>query len=303
MKSARVQLTDKGPEFSRLALGLWRLAAWDMTTADIVRLIEDCLELGITTFDHADIYGSYTCERIFGAALKEAPRLRDNMQLVTKCGIKLISENRPDHAVKHYDTSAAHIVASAENSLRALNTDRIELLLIHRPDPFMDPDQVAEAFSELSASGKVLHFGVSNFTPSQFELLASRVGVPLVTNQIEFSVMHVEPLFDGTIDTCQRHRVAPMAWSPLGGGKLFRGEDERAARLRSVLTEIGQSHGGKPIDQVALAWLLRHPAGTVPVLGTGKLERVRSAVEAEAIELSREQWFTILAASRGEDVP
>jgi predicted oxidoreductase len=203
----------------------------------------------------------------------------------------------------HYDTSVAHIIASAENSLKVLNTDHIDLLLIHRPDPLMDPDDVAEAFSKLRSSGKVLHFGVSNFTPSQLDLLTSRVDVPIVTNQVEFSVMHVEPMFDGTIDMCQKNCISPMAWSSLGGGSLFSGDDERAVRLKNVLSVVGASLGGKPIDQVALAWLLNHPAGIVPVLGTGKLERVRSAVESEALELSREQWFAILAASRGIDVP
>ena len=167
----------------------------------------------------------------------------------------------------------------------------------------MDPDEVAEAFRKLSASGKVRYFGVSNFTPSQFELLVSRLDVPLVTNQVEFSVLQVEPLFDGTMDLCQRYRISPMAWSPLGGGNLFHGNDERTTRLRKILSETGEALGGKSIDQVALAWLLQHPAGVIPVLGTGKLERVRSAVESMALELSREQWFAILAVSRGEDVP
>ena len=303
MKSARIKLTDKGPDFSRLVLGFWRLTTWGMTTSDLIRFIEESLELGITTFDHADIYGSYTCEEAFGAALEKAPHLRASMQLVTKCGIKLISDNRPNHTIMHYDTSVAHIIASAENSLKVLNTDHIDLLLIHRPDPLMDPDDVAEAFSKLRSSGKVLHFGVSNFTPSQLDLLTSRVDVPIVTNQVEFSVMHVEPMFDGTIDMCQKNCISPMAWSSLGGGSLFSGDDERAVRLKNSLSVVGASLGGKPIDQVALAWLLHHPAGIVPVLGTGKLERVRSAVESEALELSREQWFAILAASRGIDVP
>jgi predicted oxidoreductase len=303
MKSARIKLTDKGPDFSRLVLGFWRLTTWGMTTSDLIRFIEESLELGITTFDHADIYGSYTCEEAFGAALEKAPQLRDSMQLVTKCGIKLISDNRPNHTIMHYDTSVAHIIASAENSLKVLNTDRIDLLLIHRHDPLMDPDDVAEAFSKLRSAGKVLHFGVSNFTPSQLDLLTSRVNVPIVTNQVEFSVMHVEPMFDGTIDMCQKNCISPMAWSSLGGGSLFSGDDERAVRLKNALSVVGASLGDKPIDQVALAWLLNHPAGIVPVLGTGKLERVRSAVESEALELSREQWFAILAASRGIDVP
>jgi len=222
-----IRLGENGPSFSRLVHGLWRLAGWGKDTRQVRALIDCCLERGITTFDHADIYGDYTCEQLFGEALAEAAIDRASIQFVTKCGIKLISRRRPNHRTKSYDTSAAHITASVENSLRSLRTDYIDLLLIHRPDPLMDPAEVNEAFVALKEAGKVRHFGVSNFLPSQFDLLAARLDVPLVTNQIEYSVMCLEAHADGTVDQCQRLDVRPMAWSPLGGGRLFHEESEQ----------------------------------------------------------------------------
>ncbi len=282
---SHIDLTECGPRFSRLALGLWRLADWRLDDDQLLDLIHTSLEVGITTFDHADIYGDYACEELFGRALLQNPSLREEMQIVTKCGIKLVSARRPEHGVKHYDTSRDHIIASAENSLRMLGTDRIDLLLIHRPDLLMDPDEVAGAFTALREAGKVLHFGVSNFTPSQFDLLASRLDFPLVTNQVELSVMNMEVLHDGTVDQCQRLGVSPMAWSPLAEGRLFRDDTEQAQRLREALTTIGEQLGGASMDQVALAWILRHPARIVPVLGTGKVDRVQSAAQAESLLL------------------
>ena len=303
MTVSQIYMAAEGPQVSRLALGLWRLASWGLSDGELLDLIHTAMDLGITTFDHADIYGDYTCEALFGRALALEPSLRARMQLVTKCGIKLVSANRPTHVIQHYDTSKAHIVASAENSLRMLKTDHLDLLLIHRPDPLMDPDEVAEAFTMLRHSGKVLHFGVSNFTPSQFELLASRLELTLATNQVELSVQNMEVLHDGTVDQCLRLGISPMAWSPLGGGGLFRADTEQTERLRQALSAVGEALGGASVDQVALAWILAHPACIVPVLGTGKLERLQKAAQAEALALSREQWFSIWRASTGTDVP
>lgn len=303
MPVSQMNLAPGGPRVSRLALGLWRLAEWDFSDSQTLDLIESSLDLGITTFDHADIYGDYACERLFGRALALKPSLRERIQLVTKCGIKLVSGQRPEHGFKHYDTSRAHIVASAENSLKMLRTDRIDLLLIHRPDPLMDADEIAAAFGQLRESGKVLHFGVSNFTPWQLDLLTSRLDFPLVTNQVELSVLFMDLLHDGTVDQCQRLRISPMAWSPLARGELFYHESERAERVRVALRDIAAEWDGAGVDQVALAWILRHPARVVPVLGSGKLDRITSAVGAERISLTREQWFRIWAASAGTDVP
>jgi predicted oxidoreductase len=255
--------------------------------------------MGLTTFDHADIYGGNTCEAIFGRALGRMSSLRAAMHIVSKCGIKLV----PQHRIKSYDTSKAHIIASAENSLKALQTDYLDLLLIHRPDPLMNADEVAEAFTELWEDGKVLHFGVSNFVNHQFSLLDSRLSeFDLITNQIEFSVLHTDPLHDGALDWCQMLGLAPMIYSPLGGGRLFDPGDARGKRVYDELARVGEELGAG-VDQVALAWILAHPSNPVVVLGSGKIERLAAAAESESLNLSREQWFSILKASAGDDVP
>jgi predicted oxidoreductase len=248
--------------------------------------------------DIAPIYGQGQAETLLGEVLSMDTSLRDKLELVTKCCI-----GQWNTSLYHYDTSKAHILRSAEQSLTHLKTDRIDLLLIHRPDPLMDADEIAEAFVKLRESGKVLHFGVSNFSPSQFELLASRLDFSLVTNEIEFSAMHLTPWYDGTLDLCQRLRIAPMAWGPLGRGRLFREQNQWAEGLRREMYAIGETLGGASLDQVALAWILRHPARIMPILGTGKVKRVRSAVRAEELELSREQWFRVWVASTGKRLP
>lgn len=298
-----LDLSINGPRCSRLALGMMRLPEWQMSPQQLVGLIEGCLELGLTTFDHADIYGGdFLSEELFGQALAKKPGLREQMQIVTKCDIVIAPEDQPT-AVSYYNTNRDYIISSLEHSLRALRTDYVDLLLIHRPDPLMDADEVARAFVELKEAGKVRYLGVSNFFPWHLDLLRSRLDLPLVTNQVELSVMHMEPLHDGTIDQCQRLRIAPMAWSPLGGGELFLADTSRAINLRHALAFVGQELGGLEIDQVALAWLLTHPARVVPIIGTGKVERIRKMAAAEKVRLSREQWFTIWTASAGMPVP
>lgn len=297
----RIQLTED-LSFSRVVHGLWRLAEWNLNSDQILSLIKSCQELGITTFDHADIYGNYSCENLFGEALKQEPSLRENMQIVTKCGIKLLSDKRPEHKVHHYDTSKQHILKSVDQSLNNLSTDFIDVLLIHRPDPFMNPEEVADAFSFLKQEGKVRHFGVSNFTPSQFNLLQSYLDLPLVTNQVEISVSYLDTFKDGTIDQCLEKRMIPMAWSPLAGGSIFQANDEKSIRIKSVLEEIAKELGVTSIDQIMYAWLLSHPARIIPIVGSGKLERIRSAVDALQIKMTREQWFKIWIASTGRPV-
>ncbi|UNL83436.1 aldo/keto reductase [Priestia koreensis] len=297
----RVQLKED-LQFSRIIHGLWRLADWKQSDQETLALLEQCLELGITTFDNADIYGDYSCEELFGKALALKPELREKMELVTKCDIKLLSDQRPEHGIKHYDTSKKHIIWSAENSLKKLGVDSIDVLLIHRPDPLMDSAEVAEAFRQLKQDGKVKHFGVSNFLPSQFDMLSSYLDEPLVTNQIEISVTHLEEFHNGSIDKCLEKRIAPMAWSPLAGGRIFSGDDERSTRVRQTLEKIAGEVGAASIDQVMYAWLLRHPANIMPIVGSGKIERVKSAVEALNINLTREQWFDIWTSSLGHEV-
>ncbi len=303
MSVPTIQLHPCGPPCSRLVFGAWRLSTWNLSTRELIDLLRASIELGITTVDHADIYGDYSCEEIFGQALRDDRSLRSHLQLVSKCGIKLVSKKRPGHTIKHYDMSRAHILASVDNSLRNLNTDFLDMLLLHRPDPFMDASETADTLASLVQSGKVRHVGVSNFTPSQFDLLQSRLSVPLVTNQIEMSVLKLNTFTDGSLDHLQRLNIAPMAWSPLGGGSLFSGETPQAQRLRTVLTEIGQQHNSASNDVIALAWLMTHPARIVPVLGTGKLARLQAAAEAVKIKLTRDQWFRIWCASTGVNVP
>lgn len=301
-QSAVVPVGPDGLTLSRTIPGLMRLFDWKLDAAGLNRWIHACLEMGCTTFDHADIYGGYAIEAAFGEALALTPGLRDRIQLVTKCGIGLVTPNRPDTRVHHYDTSRAHILASAERSLLNLRTDRLDLLLVHRPDPLMDADEVAAALTELRRAGKVLHCGVSNFLPFQLDLLKARVDFSLVTNQIEFSVAHMQPFYDGTLDQAQRLRMPPMIWGPLGGGRIFTSTDDRGTRLRQKLEEIG-GRIGAAADQVALAWLLKHPARPLPVLGTGRLERIAAAVAAESLALDRQSWFEIWEASAGHEVP
>lgn len=282
----------QGPAFSRIITGAWR---WHTVSPDTIdRLIQTSLDEGITTFDHADLYGDHSNEELFGVSLKKNPALRDKMQLVTKCGIKFRSAKRPGTWVKHYDTSKEHILWSVENSLRMLHTDHLDLLLIHRPDPLLDPHEVASAFSQLKAQGKVLHFGVSNFTRPQFYMLQKFVPFPLVTNQIEISLTHVDALFNGDLDLLMEQQASAMAWSPLGGGRLVANERE----MFSKASKYNASY-----SQLALAWLLRHPAPIFPVIGTTKPERITEAAKSIAITLDRQDWFEMLQWARGFEVP
>jgi predicted oxidoreductase len=305
MAVSRTLLPGTPDTLSRLILGVWRLSTDPDRTRpeEVIRLVETALQAGITTIDHADIYGDYTVEEIFGRAIGRQSSLRQRLELVTKCGIRLVSQNRPEHRLKTYDTSKDHIIHSVDTSLRNLHTDYLDVLLLHRPDPLMNADEVAGAFSQLKEAGKVKHFGISNFTSHQFALLQSRLSFPLVTNQIEFSVLHLPPLYDGTLDQCQQLRVPPMAWSPLAGGKLFTNTDESSTRVGLALQEVGAELGGASVEQVAVAWIMKHPAGVMPVLGTGQPERLQEAAKAADLQLSRDQWFHILKASAGQDVP
>ena len=298
------KLSPHGPTFSRLVWGVMTWGVWgkNYSTQEMLRLIEYGVEHGITTFDHADIYGHYTTEAEFGQALKGRSGLRQKMQLVTKCGIKLVTPNRPQYTFHGYDTSREHIRWSVEQSLKNLQTDYLDLLLIHRPSPLMHPDDIAEEMGQLMKEGKVRHFGVSNFTPSQFQMLRSRI--PLVTNQVEASLLHLDPFWDGTLDQLLEHNIQPMVWSPLGGGKMFTDqEDERVLRIRKVAAELAETRAGATIDQILLAWLLMHPSGILPVLGTGRAERMESAIKALRIQLTRDEWFMLWTASMGEEVP
>ncbi|WP_280154546.1 aldo/keto reductase [Piscinibacter sp. XHJ-5] len=295
-----VELGRGGPPVSPIAAGAWRLAAWGFNVQERLRWIEQCMELGVTTFDHADIYGGYTAEGLFGEALALRPLLRRHMQLVGKAGIRAIAPRRPDHRVHHYDSSAAHLTASVERSLQELRTDHLDLLLIHRPDCLMDADEVAAAFERLRAAGKVRHFGVSNFTASQFDLLNDRFA--LVTNQIELHPLRRDPLHDGTLDQLQRLRLRPMIWSPVAGGALFTGVDDATRRVQGALNAVARRHGVEPAT-IAYAWLLRLPSKPVPIVGSRRIAALREAVAALKVTLDAPDWTEIWEAAAGHEVP
>lgn len=300
MISPRIRLSPQGPEFSRIVAGVWRMADWQWSVEQRQTWVEECLALGVTTFDHADIYGGYTIESLFGDVLRRTPSLREKIELVTKCGIALTTGNRPQHRVKHYNTTKAHIIASVEQSLTHLACADIDVLLIHRPDPLMDADEVAEAFLSLQTAGKVRHFGVSNFTPCQFDLLNSRF--PLVTNQVECSLLHMQPMHDGTFDQAQRLRVSPMLWSPLAGGWLLRGEGEREWRVRNELQRLAHLYGVAPAT-VAYLWLLQHPSKPLPITGSGRIDAIKEAISATGLIMDRQDWFGLWQAATGHEVP
>jgi len=286
--------------FSSIAAGVWRAPEWGLDAAGLAGWMSRAFDLGITTFDHADIYGGYTVEAMFGAAFAQAPGLRDRLQIVTKCGIKLVSAQRPGHALKSYDSSRAHVLASVDASLKALRTDRIDLLLLHRPDLLMDPEELSETFRHLLAAGKVLHFGVSNHTPGQLAMLRRRH--PLLTNQIEFSPLQMRALADGTLAQCVDLGLRPMLWSPLAGGRLLTGNDEQASRVRAVLQALGDAQGAS-VASMAYAWLMRHPSRPVPITGSGRIAALREAVAATDVRLSAEDWYRVWQASIGHEVP
>ena len=283
---------------SPVVAGLWRLHEWRLEVPARVRWIEQAIELGITSFDHADLYGVYSVEALFGEALAAAPGLRERLQVVTKCGIRLVSPARPAHRLNHYDSSREHLLASVDASLQALRTDRVDLLLIHRPDPLAEPDEIAEAFRALHKAGKVLAFGVSNHSAAQFAALHRRH--PLATNQVEFSPLQMKALADGTLEQCTDLQLPPMAWSPLARGRLF-GDDEQARRVRAVLEDLGRPHGASAAT-MAYAWILRHPSRPRPITGSGRVEALREAVAALAIPMSREDWTRVWVASMGHGV-
>lgn len=299
---SRIKLT-KDLEFSRIIHGHWRLAEWNLSDQALLKLTEQAIELGVTTFDHADIYGNYSCEKLFGDAISLKKSLRNEIEIVTKCGIKLISEKFPSRKVKIYDYGFDHIVSSVNNSLVNLGTDHIDVLLLHRPAPFFDPEIVAQAFSALKKSGKVLHFGVSNFNPGQFDMLNSFLDEPLVTNQVELSPYCLEHFENGNIDYFLKEKIKPMAWSPLAGGRLMNPRDEKEGRIGQALSEVAAALNVDAIDKIIYCWLLKHPASILPIAGTRNIERIKIAVEAADIDMSLEQWYKIYNASTGKELP
>ncbi|MDE2418477.1 MAG: aldo/keto reductase [Burkholderiales bacterium] len=295
-----------GQTLSRIAYGVWRLSEADdaSVNANLAR-IDSCLSQGITTFDHADIYGDYRCEALFGEAIKARPALREQIEIVTKTDIMLMSGKWPNTRVKHYDTTPSHVTASVECSLQRIGVEKIDLLLVHRPDPLMDPDTTGPCLDGLIDSGKVLGVGVSNFMPWDIDLLQSRMKHRLQINQIELGLLNTKPFVDGQLAYAQAQRTPLMAWSPLGGGRLH-GEAFRsgttAARLAPRLAELAMA-SGVDASAVAIAWLMHHPMGVIPVMGSNRLDRIAQFSSATRVPMDRQTWYELYELANGHVVP
>ncbi|MDY2586072.1 aldo/keto reductase [Winogradskyella aquimaris] len=286
-------------KYSRLIAGTMTWGRWgkQLSKKEMADLIKHCLSHNITTFDHADIYGGYTTEADFGKAFMNSGIKREDIQLISKCGIQHLSDNR-NNKVKHYDYSKEYIIWSVEESLNNLETDYLDLLLLHRPSPLMVAEEIAEAVTILKKDGKIMDFGVSNFTPSQMEMIGLRVDIDV--NQIEFSLTQHTAMHDGTLDYMITSGIQPMAWSPLG--LVFKEDNEQTRRIHKQLGLLMDKYNATE-DQLLLAWIMKHPSKIHPVVGTTNKTRLKQAIEATKIELELEDWFLILVASQGHKVP
>ncbi len=274
--------------------GVWQA---NFSTVQMIQLMHECIGYGITTFDHADIYGGYTTEADFGRAFAESGIAREAIQLISKCGIQHTLGDR-ENKVKHYDYSKEYIIWSAENSLKFLQTDYLDILLLHRPSPLMQPDEIAEAVEKLKSEGKIKAFGVSNFTNTQTDLIRSRTEV--FCNQIEFSATHFDPMLDGSLDYMQVNRIKPLAWSPIGS--VFKAETEQSERLKVLLLELVEKYE-VTADVILLAWITQHPAGIIPVTGSTNTDRLKQQMKAVNLKLELQDWFAIWTESMGAKVP
>jgi predicted oxidoreductase len=275
----------------------WGIWGKQLNTSQMADLMHHCKDAGVTTFDHADIYGGYTTEADFGKAFTESKIDRESIELISKCGIQYQAETR-QNTVKHYDYSAEYIIWSAETSLKNLQTEYLDLLLLHRPSPLMHPDEVAKAIDQLKTQGKIKNFGVSNFTPSQMTMISTKNTIS--ANQIQFSVTDFDAMHDGTLDHMITNSILPMAWQRLGS--VFREETEQTKRIHKVLEDFTDKYNATK-DQLVLAWILKHPSNVHPVIGTTTPERITNAAKATEIDLSLEDWFTLLVESQGHKVP
>ena len=300
-----VSLSPNGPAFSPIAFGTWRILDDPSTRSpqELLRRLHVCSELGITTIDTAEIYGGYRVEEALGEALRLDPGLRSRLQLVSKCGIYVPNAFHPERETAFYNASAPRLIKSVEKSLRFLGTDHLELLLVHRPDWLSSIDSTAEGLNALVASGKIRAAGVSNYSASQFEALNSRMHTPLVTNQVEFSLLHMDPLTDGVFDQAQQLRFRPMAWSPLAGAALLDSQTEVGRRIQGACARLSAKYADATVDQLAYAWILAHPASPIPILGTHRPERIQGAACAAAIQLEREDWYALWTAAKGHPIP
>ncbi len=301
----RLPIAPNGPSFSRLVYGTWRFLDDEMTSnsADLLKRLHACLDLGITTLDTAEIYGLYRVEEFVGDTLRKEPGLREKFEIVTKFGIYVPCDFHPDRKTAFYNAEAARIVKSAEKSLRLLGTDYIDLLLVHRPDWLTSADETAAGLNKLLKEGKIRSAGVSNYNVHQFDLLNSRMDQPLVTNQIEFNLLHMDPIYDGTADQCQKLGIKPMAWSPLAKGVLMDRATPASVRLHAKAAELSAKYCGATLDQLAYAWIMAHPSQPLPIIGTNKLERLIATAKSAEIRLEREDWYALWTAAKGHGIP
>ena len=285
--------------FSKIIAGTMTWGIWgkNLDKKQMIDLMNFCLETGITTFDHADIYGGYTNESDFGTAFGESQIKREDIQLISKCGIQLPTENRTTK-IHHYNYSKSHIIWSAEQSLKNLKTDYLDLFLLHRPSPLMQVDEIAEAIEKLKNEGKILDVGVSNFTPSQTDLIQTKTKINY--NQIEFSITHFEPMLDGSLDHMQLNGIQPMCWSPMGS--VFKKADEKSIRIKKLADQLSLKYNVE-MDVLLLAWILKHPSGILPVFGTADKTRIANLMKATTIEMELEDWFAFWRASAGNPIP
>jgi len=285
-------------QLSPIIAGTMNWGIWDkkLTTAQMDHLIHICTENKITTFDHADIYGDYTTESDFGKAFKNSQINRNSIQMISKCGIQ--HTNGRDNTIKHYDYAKDYILWSVDNSLKNLQTDYLDVLLLHRPSPLMVADEIAEAVEKLKKEGKIIDFGLSNFTPSQTELIRQKTEVNY--NQIQFSATHHEAMLDGSLDYMQLHQIRPMSWNPLG--TVFREDIEQTRRLKKLLAQLVEKYG-MGSDTILLAWILKHPAKVIPVAGTVNIARIQALMKAVELTLEPVDWFAIWTESMGNKVP
>ncbi|MCO4822169.1 MAG: aldo/keto reductase [Flavobacteriaceae bacterium] len=284
---------------SKIIIGCMAWGDWgkQLSSKEQTEMIEFCVENGNITFDHADIYGDYTTERGFGKAFVESEIKREEIQLISKCGIQYVGESR-NNKIKHYNYSKDYIIWSAEESLKNLKTDYLDTFLLHRPSPLMHPNEIAEAITHLQESGKIIEFGVSNFTPSQVDLISDKIKVSV--NQIEFSLTQYIAMLDGTLDQMLQNNIQPMAWSPLG--TIFKVENEQTSRIKKILKTLSEKYSISE-DVILLSWILKHPTNVSPVIGTTNKARIKTANKALDVKLELEDWFTLLTESQGHKVP
>ncbi len=286
----------------RTIAGVMNWGVWgaNLSIDQMSNLIQQCIDGGVTTFDHADIYGGYTTEKSWGDAWKNMSINRDDVEIISKCGICIPCEERPQYKIKHYDHSAQHIIDSVKRSIENLQCEYLDEILIHRPAPLMDPEEIIRAIQALRQEGLIRRCGVSNFTQAQIMLLSK---VDISTNQVEISMLNMDALHDGIIDYCFTYGVEIQAWSPLGGGALFqKSSDPNLVMQRDRLNKVGLKYGWG-LDTMSYLFLLHHPAGIRPVVGSSKWERIKTSVEAEEIKISDEQWYEIWTAAVGHEVP